>query len=314
MVLGLFVMVLFSLLDYRFFQNSIFLFITYLGIIFLLVLVIFLGKTVKGSTAWFNFGFFLFQPVELAKIAIVLVLAKYFSYRHVEMYNIRHIIVSGLYVFLPVILVLKQPDLGSSLVLIAIWMGVIISVGMKFRHLLIVFLIGLLIISSAWLFLLKEYQKQRILTFLNPQKDPLGYSYALNQAIIAIGAGGLSGRGLGHGTQGQLNFLPENKSDFIFAAFAEEWGFVGVTFLLLCWLFIFWRLARACSIAPNNFSKIFIIGAIVMLFAHTTINIGMNMRLLPITGLPLPFVSYGGSNLLVNFMAIGIIQSIISRS
>lgn len=313
-IIGIALMFFFSLLDYRFFQNSLLLFFLYLLTLILLFSVIFLGKMVRGSSAWFNFGIFSFQPVELAKLVVILVLAKYFSYRHVEIYRVQHIIVSGLYIFLPVMLVLTQPDLGSSLVLIAIWLGIVISVGIKFRHLFIVFLIGLIIVSSGWLLFLKEYQKQRILTFLNPQEDPLGASYSLNQAIIAIGAGGLFGRGLGHGTQSQLNFLPESKSDFIFAAFAEEWGFAGVAVLFGFWLFLFWRLMRACGEAPNNFSKIFIIGVSLMLFSHTVINIGMNMGLLPITGLPLPFLSYGGSNLIINFITIGIVGSIIRSS
>lgn len=311
---GFFLMFCFSFLDYRLFKNhSLFLIFLYLISLVLLILVLFVGRPIRGSVSWFSFGQFVFQPVEFVKLVIVLVLAKYFSQRHVEMYRIQHIIVSGIYVFLPIGLVLLQPDLGSAFILIFLWMGLIILAGIKPRHLLIVLLIGLIICSAAWQFFLKDYQKQRILTFLNPQEDPLGRSYALNQSLIAIGSGKTFGKGLGHGTQAQLGFLPENKSDFIFAAFAEEWGLLGVLLLFSFWLLLFWRLTKVCLSASNNFSRIFVAGVCLIFFSQIIINLGMNMGLLPVTGISLPFISYGGSNLIMNFAELGIVQSIIRR-
>lgn len=313
-ILGVLLMVSLIFWDYRFLKNnSFFVVIIYLFSLLLLLSIFLLGKTVKGSTAWISFGNFIFQPVEFAKLAIVLVLAKYFSKRHIEMYRAQHIIISAFYVFLLVALTLLQPDLGSAMVLVFIWLGIIILAGIKARHLLIVFLIGMLILSVSWFSLLKEYQKQRILSFLNPQTDPLGYSYSLNQSLIAIGSGGILGKGLGQGTQSQLHFLPESRSDFIFAAFAEEWGFVGVSFLFILWLFFFHRLIRICLLVNNNFSRIFVVGVLLVFFSHVVINLGVNFSLLPITGIPLPFISYGGSNLIVSFISLGIIQSIGAR-
>lgn len=311
---GFFLMFCFSFLDYRFFKNhSLFLIILYLISLILLILVLFIGKPIRGSVSWLSFGQFVFQPVEFAKLTIILVLAKYFSQRHVEMYRIQHIVISGIYAFLPIGLVLLQPDLGSAFILFFLWIGLIILAGIKPRHLLIVLLIGLIICSVAWHLFLKDYQKQRILTFLNPQKDPLGKSYALNQSFIAIGSGEIFGKGLSHGTQAQLGFLPETKSDFIFAAFAEEWGLLGILFLFFFWLLLFSRLTKVCLSAPNNFSRIFVAGVSLIFFSQAVINLGMNMGLLPVTGISLPFISYGGSNLIMNFVELGIVQSINSR-
>lgn len=309
--LGFLVMVGLSFMDYRILKNQpkVLLFL-YLGMLVILALVLFFGREVRGAASWFNFGAFNFEPVELAKIIIVLVLAKYFSNRHVEVYRIRHIIVSAIYVGLPIALVLLQPDLGSVMILVALWLGMVILSGIKPRHLLLVILCGALIFSLAWAVALKPYQKERISTFLNPAKDPLGYSYNLIQSKIAIGSGGLWGRGLGHGTQGQLNFLPEKHTDFIFAIFAEEWGLLGVLFLSAVFFIFFWRLIKLILSCGNNFFRLFVAGFTLMVFVQIFINMGMNLGLLPITGISLPFVSYGGSNLLINFIALGIVQGI----
>jgi len=297
--------------DARIFRtHQLILIFLYLAALALLVLVLFFGVRIRGMAGWFRIGELGFEPVELAKLAVILVLAKYFSNRHVEMYRIRHIIASAIYAGLPLGLVLLQPDLGSALVLVFIWLGVVILSGIKPRHLAVVLATGALVVTLAWVFALKPYQKERVLTFLNPAKDPLGYSYNLNQSKIAIGSGGILGKGLGQGTQTQLNFLPEKQTDFIFAAFAEEWGFLGVLFLLGLYALFFWRLVSLILICTNNFFRLFVAGFALMVFGQVVINIGMNLGLLPITGLPLPFLSYGGSNLLVNFIALGIIQNI----
>jgi rod shape determining protein RodA len=291
-ILGLVTMFAFSFFDGRIFRNYTIISVSlYLAILLLLASVLFFGHGVRGTISWIQIGSFNFEPVELAKIIEILVLAKYFSGRHVEVYRIRHIVISGIYAAIPVVLVLLQPDLGSVLILAAIWLGIVILSGIRLQHLLIVVLAGALVVSLSWLFVLAPYQKARILTFVNPNKDPLGYSYNLIQSKTAVGSGGLFGKGLGQGTQGQLNFLPEKQNDFIFAVLAEEWGLIGVLFLFIIYIFLFWRL-------------------LIIIFK----NIGMNLGLLPITGISLPFISYGGSNLLINFIALGIIQNIAAQT
>ncbi len=308
---GLVVMLTLSFFNVRLFKNYTSISVAlYLVMLISLLSVLFFGHNTRGTIGWFRIGGFNFEPVELAKIIVILVLAKYFSGRHVEVYRAKHIIISGVYAALPIALILLQPDLGSATILAAIWLGVVILSGIRLRHLLVVILAGALIASLAWLFVLAPYQKARILVFINPNKDPLGYSYNLIQSKIAVGAGGLFGKGLGQGTQGQLNFLPEKQNDFIFAVLAEEWGLTGVLFLFAVYLFLFWRLIRLIFICNNNFFRLFIAGFTIMVFVQILINAGMNLGLLPITGISLPFISYGGSNLLINFIALGIIQNI----
>jgi len=312
---GLIVMFFLAFLDAQIYRNySLFLVGFYFLTLILLVVVLLFDRKIRGMAGWFNFGDFNFAPVELAKFSIILILAKYFSHRHIEVYRVRHIIVSGLYAGLPILLVLLQPDLGSALVLAAIWLGIILLSGMKQRHLIIVLLAGVVISLLAWNFAFKSYQKERILTFLNPTKDPLGYSYNLIQSKIAIGSGQLWGKGLGHGSQGQLNFLPEKHTDFIFSVFAEEWGFFGVAFLFVLFFLFFWRLMKIIMSAANNFFRLFVAGYAIMIFAQIVINVGMCLGLMPVTGIALPFLSYGGSNLLINLMILGVVQNIATQA
>lgn len=308
---GFFLMVVISFTDYQIFRNySLFLLALHGLAILLLVGVLFTGENIRGTVGWFNFGGFNFAPVELAKLIIVLLLAKYFSLRHVEMYRLRHIIASGIYVGIPTFLVLLQPDLGSAIILIAVWLGIIIMSGIRLRHLLILFLIGAILSGIMWVGVFKEYQKNRILTFLSPQKDPLGSSYNLRQSIIAIGSGSFGGKGLGQGTQSTMGFLPEGHTDFIFAVIAEQVGFIGVLFLIILFLFLIYRILKAGWTANNNFSRLFCVGFSIVLFSQIIINVGMNMGLLPVVGIPLPFLSYGGSAAIMNFLGLGILQSI----
>ncbi|HJX30421.1 MAG TPA: rod shape-determining protein RodA [Thermodesulfobacteriota bacterium] len=309
--LGLAAMTAISFLDVRIFKNypSSLIAIYLFGLALLAATLIF-GKITRGTVSWLRIGEISFEPVELAKLIVILILAKYFSLRHVEMYRFRHIIASGVYVFLPALLILLQPDLGSAMILGAIWIGMVILAGIKIRHLILVLIIAALVFGFAWVGALKQYQKDRILTFLNPQRDPFGASYNLAQSKIAIGEGGIFGQGLGQGIQGRLDFLPEKHSDFIFAAYAEEWGFLGVVFLLCVYGVIFFRLIKISLQSQNNFSRIFSAGVCLMIFAEVFINISVTLGLLPITGISLPFVSYGGSGLLTHFLALGIVQSI----
>ena len=312
---GLAAMIFLGFLDFRIFKNySLILLILYFLLIAALVLVLFFGAKIRGTIGWFNLGAINFEPVELAKLVILLILAKYFSGRHVEMYRPRHLLISALYVLAPIFLILLQPDLGSALILAAIWLAVALLSEIKKRHLLFLALGASLVFVVAWFFMLAPYQKARISSVFNSARDPLNSSYNLIQSKIAVGSGGLWGKGLGQGTQGQLNFLPEKHTDFIFAVFAEEWGFLGVIFLLAFFALFFWRLIRAALRSSNNFSKLFVSGFAAMIFIEVFINIGMNMGLVPIAGISLPFLSYGGSNLLINFAGLGIIQNIISES
>ena len=314
-VLGLFLMFIFVLFDYRIFRdNNFFLLGLYFLSLFLLVSVLLIGKEVRGASSWIRIGELGFEPVELIKLVIILVLAKYFSLRHIEVYRLRHLIISGLYVLFPLILILIQPELGYILVISAVWLAVVIVAGIRIRHLLILFLIGAIVFSIGWFTLLKDYQKERIESFLNPYSDPLGQGYHIIQSIIAIGSGKFFGRGLGHGTQSQLNFLPEQHTDFIFATIAEEWGFLGSVFILVLFGILLYRLVKISLASFNNFARLFSIGLATMLLFQAVINIGMNMGLLPIIGIPLPFVSYGGSSIVMSFIAIGVIQSIVVRN
>lgn len=312
---GLILLGVFCFTDYRFFRNySAVVLALYISSVFLLVLLLVLGSEIRGVVSWFQFespiGKLGFEPVETMKFVLIIILAKYFSSRHVDFGLMRHIIISGFYVLIPIVLVLLQPDLGSAALLLIIWVGIMLVSGIKARHLLALFLIFAVIAGFSWIFFLKDYQRARILTFFEPQKDPLGQGYNVLQSIIAIGSGGFWGKGLGHGSQSQLNFLPEQHTDFIWATIAEEWGFFGVAFVLILWGIIFWRLFIIAIGATTNFARLFVFGFMLLLLAQITINIGMNMGFFPVTGISLPILSYGGSNLLATLIAFGIVQNI----
>jgi rod shape determining protein RodA len=312
-VVGFFLMLISAFIDYRIFRNHpTLLLVLYFISVFLLVIVLFLGKT-KGAASWLNFGFFNVEPVEIAKFAMVLILAQYFSIRHIELYRLKHILISGAYTVLVVGLVFLQPDLGSAMVLIFLWLGVMIIAGIKLKQLLFLLLIGIILFGVAWFGVLKSYQKDRITSFINPYLDPQGSGYHRIQSMIAIGSGQFWGRGLGHGPQSQLNFLPEQHTDFIFASIGEEWGFVGLIIVFILYFLLFFRTIKIAIRAENNFARLFCVGSVIVFVFQVFVNIGMNIGLLPITGIPLSFVSYGGSNLLINFIMLGIIQSIAIR-
>ena len=314
-VIGLILLGIFCFIDYRFLRNySAIVLVLYISSIFLLILLLLLGSQVRGAVSWFQFGSPIgklgLEPVEIMKFVLIVILAKYFSSRHVDFGLIRHIVISGFYVLIPVALVLLQPDLGSAALLLIIWVGIMLVSGIRARHLLALFLIFVVITGFSWQIFLKDYQRARILTFFQPKNDPLGRGYNVLQSIIAVGSGGFWGKGLGHGSQSQLNFLPEQHTDFIWATIAEEWGFFGVAFVLVLWGIIFWRLFIIAIGATTNFARLFVFGFMLLLLAHISINIGMNMGLMPVAGIPLPFLSYGGSNLIATLIAFGIVQNI----
>jgi rod shape determining protein RodA len=276
-----------------------------------LILLFFFAPEIRGTKSWYKIGPVSIDPTEFTKIVLLLILAKYFSMRHVEMYRIVHILISGLYVLIPSVLIFLQPDLGSVLVLISLWVGVLIISGIKVRHFFLLLLLAILIFSIGWKTFLKEYQKERILSFLFPKiSDPLRVSWSQNQAKIAIGSGGLFGKGIKKGSQTQLGFLTEPQTDFIFAAISEEMGFLGTSLLFFLFLILIWRIFKISHSAKANFTRIFSLGYAFLLVSQIFIHVGTNLGILPIVGISLPLVSYGGSSLLANFIALGMIQSI----
>ncbi len=295
-----------SLPDYRFLKQTKIIVSLYLFILFILSLLFLLGKVAKGAQSWFSFFGFSFQPSDLMKLILIIVLAKYFSRRHMEIANIRHIIVSAIYTLIPFVLVVLQPDFGSAMVLVSIWFGMVLVSGISKKHLFTVISIGIIIFTISWQFVFKPYQKARIMNFVYPLKDIRNTGYNAYQATIAVGSGGLLGKGVGYGTQSRLNFLPEYKTDFIFAAYAEEWGFVGAVLLLIFYFLILYKLAVFANVAHSNFEALFTYGVMIWFFTHIIINIGMNIGLMPVTGIPLPLMSYGGSHLLAECLALGI--------
>ncbi len=316
LIIGVFLMFVVSFFDWSFLkENSYIILIFYLLCCLLLLgLFVFAGE-IRGVKSWYKIGIFSIDPIEFTKLVLIFLLAKYFSSRHVEMYRVIHIIVSGIYIAIPSVLIFFQPDLGSVLVLILLWIGILIVSGIKLRHFLILILCGFLVFAIAWSTILKDYQKERIIDFLMPQfSDPLDIGWNQNQSKIAIGSGGLFGQGIGKGSQTQYGFLPEPQTDFIFAALAEETGLVGITILLSIFLILIWRVVKIAIRSRFNFYRFFAIGFAILLLSQAFIHIGMNIGLLPIIGISLPFISYGGSSLMTFFVGIGILQSIKRNS
>lgn len=299
---------IFSLIDWRFLRKSGFLIILFLLSVAVLLGLLIFGKVIRGATSWFELYFFSIEPADPIKLVLILVLAKYFSRRHIEIANIRHIIISGVYMALITGLVFFQPDFGSAIIIFLIWLGMILVSGINKKHLLAVFLIIALLFSISWFFVFKPYQKARIITFLHPLKDMRGAGYNALQSMIAVGSGQIFGKGIGYGSQSRLGYLPEHQTDFIFAAFSEEWGLIGVIFIFLFYGIIIWRILKNVFVAESNFETLFGMGLAVFIVAHFIIHVGMNIGLLPITGVNLAFVSYGGSNLLTVFAGLGILM------
>ena len=274
-----------------------------LGALFLL------GKISHGAESWLYFGAFSFQPSDLAKVALIVILAKYFSRRHIEIANIRHILVSGAYALVFFLLVLVHPDLGSAVIIALIWLGMVMVSGISKKHLFGMLALALVGSVLIWNFGFRDYQKDRILNFIDPLANIQGAGYNAYQSTVAVGSGQIFGKGLGYGTQSRLKFLPEYQTDFIFAAFAEEWGIFGVVILLGLYGVIVWRIIVNASRGATNFEILFGAGTAIYFIVHIAINIGMNMHLLPVTGTPLPFMSYGGTHLASEFLLLGILMS-----
>ncbi len=297
-----------SFLDFRFLRKTQVLIPMFATFVLILLGLFVTGSVLKGAQSWFNFGLFSVQPSDLVKLVLIFLLAKYFSKRHIEIANVRHILVSGFYAFVFFILVLLQPDFGSAIIIFLIWLGMVLVSGISKKHLTVVFLIGALSFAGLWFYAFQDYQKQRIMTFIHPMADIQGAGYNAYQSTIAVGSGQLLGKGVGFGTQSRLQFLPEYETDFIFAAFAEEWGFVGVMLLFVFFAILIWRILVNSMKGSTNFEVLYGLGLVILIISHFTIHVGMNIGLLPVTGITIPFMSYGGSHLLTEFVALGILM------
>lgn len=310
LVLSLLLMFSVSFVDNRTIrENPVLLLSLYFLCLLLLFGVFFFAPEIRGIKSWYRIGGFSFDPIEPTKLVLILLLSKYFSKRHVELYKIRHIVLSGIYGLVPSAMIFLQPEFGSVIIIFGIWIGILLVSGIRVRDFLMLCLVFLLIFSLTWTFALKDYQKKRIFNFVAPQEDLLGEGWSQNQAKISIGSGGLLGKGIGNGSQTQYGFLPEPQTDFIFSAIGEEAGLLGTTALLSLFALLFWRILKIALDANSNFSRLFATGLAISIFFQMAVNVGMNLGLLPVIGIPLPLVSYGGSNLIFNFIALGILQN-----
>lgn len=283
--------------------------IVYIVSIILLTAVLFLGSESRGSVRWFMFFGVGIQFSELLKPFIAISFAAYLS--TLNSYSFKSFIVSLLLMGPIFLLIFLQPDLGNALIYVFVGLGTLIIYGYPFRWFVAGFLMWLASLPFLWL-LLHDYQRQRVLTFINPSRDPLGTSYNAIQSVIAVGSGMILGRGFGQGTQAELRFLPENHTDFIFATISEELGFLGSMIIIICFAFIFYRLFMIIRNSDDKFSKLFSSIVFLFIFIHFFVNVGMNIGIVPIVGVTLPFVSYGGSSLLSNFILLGLLFSVNS--
>jgi rod shape determining protein RodA len=299
----------FSFIDFRFLKRTDVLMSLFLFFCGVLAILFVIGHASHGAQKWLALGGVSIQPADMMKLVIILIMAKYFSRRHVEIRDIKHIFISALYAVIPFLLVLFQPDFGSAIIIFLIWFGMTLVSGISKTHLALVAGGGLLIFAIMWVSVFAPYQKARIVNFIHPLASVQGSGYNALQSTIAVGSGQVFGKGIGFGTQSRLQFLPEYQTDFIFAAFSEEWGFFGSFVLLLLFGLIIWRILYNASLGASNFEMLFGMGVVIFLISHILINVGMNIGILPVTGITLPFMSYGGSHLLTEFMALGILMS-----
>lgn len=268
LVIGIFLMFLISFFDLRALKDNSYLILIFYFICLLVLIGVFFVSGTRGIKGWYRVGPFSIDPIEFTKIILIILLAKYFSMRHIEMYRLRHIILSGFYVLMPAFLIFFQPELGSVLIIFSLWLGILIISGIKIRHFLILCLAVILISGLGWSFLLKDYQKQRIMSFTNPRLEPLGIGWSQQQSKIAIGSGGIWGKGLGKGSQVQYGFLPEPQTDFIFANLVEEMGIIGFLIVLCLFLILIWRIVKIAVSSNNNFFRFYASGLAIFLISQ----------------------------------------------
>ncbi len=309
---GLLLMVAVACVDYRILHASAY--FIYGTALLMLMVVMFTshGQSEYGSQRWIDLGLFPLQPSELAKPALVLALARYFSDHETDVSAFRHFAGSALLTAPAFALVYAQPDLGTSSTFLVLWFLMSMVAGVRFRYLALTGAIGLASVPIIWS-MLKDYMRDRITIFLNPESDPLGQGYNIIQALISIGSGGMYGRGFLAGTQSQGHFLRIQYSDFIFSVLAEELGFMGALLLFALLLLLLLRIVRVANLSRDAFGKLASSGVAITLLFSIYVNVAANLRLMPVTGIPLPFISYGGSALITNLMAIGIVQSVLMR-
>lgn len=309
---GLLVFFILSATDYRTIKALGW--IAYAAMVFLLVLVLFFGTEIRGTRGWFVlFDQNILQPIEISKPLFLIFLAKFFSDRHYGSLKLSTIFLSLFLTLIPALLGFLQPDFGSPFLFLVVWFGMIILLKAPKKIIAGLFIMALLSGIFAWLVGLEPHQKDRLLTFFNPSSDPLGRGYHVTQSIISVGSGQWFGRGLGLGPQSQLNFLPEQETDFIFAVIAEELGFVGSIVLLALYGIFFFRLLWIAMHSSDPFASFFSLSLLVLFSVQSFINIGMNIGMMPVTGIPLPFVSSGGSQLLASYISLGLLMSIAIR-
>lgn len=311
-ILGFIAVFVAVVVDYRFFER-----ITYpLYILFVLLLafVLIKGRFISGSRRWIELGFFSLQPSELAKLAVIMTVAKFFQNREkLSLLNLGELILPMLIVFIPVVLILMEPDLGTSLLVALICGSMIMIIGIKKRTLIVIIVAIAIMVPFAWMFVIKDYQKSRVYAFLNPEKDPLGAGYQVIQSKIAVGSGMLIGKGYLNGTQSKLQFLPKQHTDFIMSNYSEEWGFFGSAILLLL---LGGLVIKGLSVAYNakeRFGALLAFGLSAFFFWQIFINVGMELGMLPVVGMTLPLFSYGGSSLITNLIAAGLLMNISMR-
>ncbi|AJE02862.1 rod shape-determining protein RodA [Geobacter pickeringii] len=311
-VAGLFLVVVVCSLDYHLLEDVSYWF--YGLLCFLLLIVLVVGKTSMGATRWLHLGFFSIQPSEPMKIVTIMTLARFFSnYSTAGGVTLKDFAYPSFFLGIPALLIMKQPDLGTAILVILIACSMFAYVGVRLSALVTCLVSAVPAIYLAWHYYLRDYQKNRILNFLDPERDPLGSGYHLIQSKIAIGSGGVLGKGFMQGTQAQLRFLPEQHTDFAFSVFAEEWGFIGCLVLLLFYLFlVFWGLHIA-SRCNDRFGSLMAVGVTAMLFWHIVINIGMVIGIFPVVGVPLPLFSYGGTSMITSMVGVGILLNISMR-
>jgi len=309
--MGLVLMAIAAGIDYRIYG-----YITpvlYGFMIAVLAAVLLLGESTHGARRWIDLAIFPVQPSEIAKLIFVVVLAKFLADHREEVKRFPFLLLSLLMTALPAGLVYFQPDLGTAIIFFAVWLGMVIIIGVPWKRLGTLAVGGLLASPFIYLVVLQEYMRQRLTAFISPTSDPLGAGYNILQAEISVGSGGLFGKGFLCGTQSQLHFLRIQKTDFIFSVLGEELGFVGALFLLGLFVLLLFRGIRAAMLARDEFGRLIATGVVVMILVQVFINIGANLRLLPVTGVTLPLISYGGSSLITVLIALGTLQSILIR-
>lgn len=310
-VLGLILIGIIICIDYRFICR--FAYAIYAISILLLLLVALYGYATHGSQRWIVIGGFSFQPSELVKLTIIMALAKYFDDHMMEKsYSLKELLIPFSIVLIPFLFILKQPDLGTALMLMFIAASMCLFIGIKWRSLIVAVSGVIVLVPFSWFFL-KDYQKERIMTFFNPENDPLGSGYHIIQSIIAVGSGGIFGKGYMKGTQTQLKFLPVQQTDFVFSVFAEEWGFLGGLILMIMFLILILWCLKIAMYSRDLLGALVSFGITAFIFWEVFINISMVLGMLPVVGIPLPFLSYGGSSMVVLMTSMGLLLNVSMR-